>query len=57
MTRYGATYGQGTGPIWIDNLGCGGKEDKVINCNSMSGTTAFDNHGEDVGVICTAKGD
>ena len=56
VSRTNAAYGQGTGPLWLRAVGCNGKEDKIINCVSMSGSTNTDNHGEDAGIICNTKG-
>ncbi|XP_052281888.1 deleted in malignant brain tumors 1 protein-like isoform X1 [Dreissena polymorpha] len=47
-----APYGQGTGPIWFDNLKCIGNESKIGDCGHRGIGTHNCNHTEDVGVIC-----
>ena len=49
-----AHFGQGTGPIQIDNVGCGGSESILIQCPHLT----IDNcrHTEDAGVRCNLPG-
>ncbi|XP_025101795.1 uncharacterized protein LOC112568406 isoform X40 [Pomacea canaliculata] len=47
-----AFYGQGTGPINLDNVNCTGSETTLANCTANSWTTHDCNHGEDAGVKC-----
>ena len=49
-----AYFGQGTGPIQIDDVGCGGSESALVQCYHHT----FDNcgHYEDAGVRCSAPG-
>ncbi|PIK50758.1 putative deleted in malignant brain tumors 1 protein-like [Apostichopus japonicus] len=47
----GAHFGQGTGPIWIDNVNCHSEEAKLIQCPYQTDTRE-DSHAEDVGVSC-----
>lgn len=49
-----ATFGQGTGPILMTNLGCRGTEGFLVNC-SFSTNTQFDTHAEDAGVRCVTS--
>ena len=46
-----ARYGQGTGPIWLDNLACTGVEYNLTNCTYDPDTTDC-RHFEDAGVLC-----
>ena len=49
-----AYFGQGTGPIVLDNVGCTGSENQLLACSSTPIFTFSSNcaHSEDVGVRC-----
>ena len=50
-----ATFGQGTGPILLDDLGCAGTEARLVDC-SHSGLSIHNcAHSEDAGARCTGK--
>ena len=49
-----AYFGQGTGPILVDNAACVGTETALIQC-SQSSTPNCD-HSEDAGVRCNPSG-
>ncbi|KAH3726464.1 mucin-4-like isoform X2 [Dreissena polymorpha] len=49
--RTEAAYGQGTDPIWLDDVHCDGYETSLFNCPA-SWRNHNCNHGEDVGVDC-----
>ena len=47
-----ATFGEGTGLIWLDDVFCSGLENQLLDCGS-SGLGVNDcSHGEDAGVRC-----
>ena len=46
-----ARYGQGTGPIHLDNVACTGTEDALVNCTYDSDTSDC-SHFEDASVLC-----
>lgn len=47
-----ATYGQGSGPIWMDNLNCQGGEASLLDCPHHGLGRHNCNHGEDASVVC-----
>ena len=52
-TAYGgAVYGEGTGPIWLDNLACSGYESSLLNCDQQGIGQHNCGHGEDASVAC-----
>ncbi|XP_019861944.1 PREDICTED: scavenger receptor cysteine-rich type 1 protein M130-like [Amphimedon queenslandica] len=49
-----AYYGQGTGPIVLDNVVCSGNESNLLACSSYILGTHNCDHSEDVGVSCSS---
>ncbi|XP_070560707.1 scavenger receptor cysteine-rich domain-containing protein DMBT1-like isoform X2 [Ptychodera flava] len=54
-TQYQAAhFGEGTGPIWLDDVACTGAESRLTACGNKGWNTHDCNHNEDVGVSCQA---
>ena len=48
-----ASFGQGSGPIWLSSIKCSGSEPSIINCVHLGvNITSSCSHLEDAGVIC-----
>ncbi|KAK3087601.1 hypothetical protein FSP39_008130 [Pinctada imbricata] len=53
LPQTSATYGQGTGPILLDDVTCQGNETSVLDCRTNQIGLNDCDHTEDVGVICS----
>ena len=53
QVKSAATYGQGTGPIWLSKLNCNGEESSLINCRSSAWGVNNCRHSQDAGVTCS----
>uniref|UniRef100_A0A3B4DJK5 SRCR domain-containing protein n=1 Tax=Pygocentrus nattereri TaxID=42514 RepID=A0A3B4DJK5_PYGNA len=51
-----ASFGKGSGPIHLNNVGCSGKESIITECHHDGFKKHNCGHGEDAGVTCTVKG-
>ncbi|KAF1533014.1 Scavenger receptor cysteine-rich domain-containing group B protein, partial [Eudyptula minor] len=51
--QFGAAFGQGLGPIWLDEVTCAGTEAALSLCQARSWGSHNCNHREDAGVECT----
>ena len=47
-----ATYGQGTGSIWLSRLSCFGNESSLFECGQLSVATKNCTHSDDAAVYC-----
>ena len=50
--RVMAYFGEGTGPIHVDNVKCSGEELSLADCLKQTPGTHNCRHSEDAGVIC-----
>ncbi|NWI35085.1 DMBT1 protein, partial [Sula dactylatra] len=48
-----AHFGQGTGHIWLDDVGCTGREETLTQCQARPWGHSNCNHGEDASVVCS----
>ena len=49
---HGAKYGQGSDPVWLDEVGCKGNETSLFDCPHAGWGIENCNHSEDASVVC-----
>ncbi|XP_038608943.1 LOW QUALITY PROTEIN: soluble scavenger receptor cysteine-rich domain-containing protein SSC5D [Tachyglossus aculeatus] len=47
-----ARFGEGAGPVWMDDVGCGGEEAALRDCPRSPWGRSNCDHSEDAGVVC-----
>ena len=52
---YGATFGEGKGPILLDEVECIGTETNIGECDYLSVGESNCGHDEDAGVVCVER--
>ncbi|KAM7393852.1 hypothetical protein PAMP_020689 [Pampus punctatissimus] len=50
-----AAFGQGSGPIWLDNVSCFGNESSIMDCKHQGVGATNCIHNEDASVVCERR--
>ena len=51
-----ASFGPGSGPIFIESLRCDGNEMSILSCSAVNMRRQSCTHDQDVSIQCTGKG-
>ena len=49
-----ASFGQGTGPIWMDGVQCNGSESSIDRCGFRGWNSESCEHHQDASVVCSS---
>ena len=54
VPRYNAEFGEGTGPIVLQDILCEGTEQRLVDCRALYDgySTSYCSHSYDAGVVC-----
>ena len=50
-----ATFGQGSGRIWLDDVNCSGSENNIQDCSHRGLGTHNCKHDQDAGAVCAGE--
>ena len=50
-----ASFGEGTGIVWLDNVQCQGTESSLLLCSHLGLAVHNCEHNEDAGVVCSSE--
>lgn len=53
--KFSAYFGEGLGPIWLDNVQCSSADTRLETCSHNGWGNHNCGHAEDAGVICTGE--
>jgi len=54
-TTFPCRFGQGSGPIWLDDVGCSGSESCLLSCRNRGIGSHNCIHFEDVAISCSGS--
>ena len=52
VAAFYAAFGQGTGPVYLNSMGCTGTESSLLSCSHSGIGVAYCSHSSDAGVVC-----
>uniref|UniRef100_A0A3B1KJ65 SRCR domain-containing protein n=1 Tax=Astyanax mexicanus TaxID=7994 RepID=A0A3B1KJ65_ASTMX len=54
-STHSAHFGEGNGPVLLDDVGCSGQENNLLSCSHGGLGITNCSHSEDAGVVCSGK--